>query len=296
MAYRNAIWGSILLVCLVLIQGIAGQSAIVGALKTPDDCTSDNIQNNNLGNCQCHGSNNVCDNVCPAVPSGLTGCAKANSQTALFDCAASCSGEHNHCCSSCWIWFQAVCTCKQSGGCITSGPNTPNWIKLNSELASTSILLTNILQLQSSQQALATALWDFGQQKASDPSTQALAINSAHSITESQIHLHICTPNDGMKNFLTGLYQGHSSSPTFYNVLRDIPNPYNGERMFCRASQIAKQTIPGGSIFDDINTVLKRSDTCDYYVGAAVIRDNNGYSWVCVTEDNLSTEKKRFCA
>jgi hypothetical protein len=39
------------------------------------------------------------------------------------------------------------------------------------------------------------------------------------------------------------------------------------------STMISARNPWGASIPDDINTVLQRSDTCDYYVGAAVIRD-----------------------
>ncbi|OQE13140.1 hypothetical protein PENFLA_c053G09877 [Penicillium flavigenum] len=140
-------------------------------------------------------------------------------------------------------------------------------------------------------------VWNFGQEKASDPKTQALAINSAHSITENQIHMHICDLNKKMKQDLTDLYTAHSKTPTFYSALREIKDmPLLGERMFCRAAQQTNQPISGATISADINTVLGRTDTCDYFVGAAVIIDNNGFTWSCVTADNESTEVKRFCA
>ncbi|KAJ6110149.1 hypothetical protein N7486_002384 [Penicillium sp. IBT 16267x] len=123
----------------------------------------------------------------------------------------------------------------------------------------------------------------------------ALAINSAHSITESQIHLHFCKPSLDMQTFLSGRYTG---SPSAYSTLKEIQSPIPpGAKMFCRASQTKGQDIPGASIFNDINAVLTIvTDVCQYFVGAAVIKDKNGYSWVCVTGDQKSTEYQRFCA
>jgi hypothetical protein len=84
---------------LVLIQRIAGQS----------DCTSDEIQNNNLGACVCHGGNSACGTVkCPVTPPGLKGTqcpTKLDSQVVLKDCDSSCAGENKHGCVGCWIWF-----------------------------------------------------------------------------------------------------------------------------------------------------------------------------------------------
>jgi hypothetical protein len=187
----------------------------------------------------------------------------------------------------------------QTGVGVCPQGSTPStyWLKLNTKLASTNVLIPNILDLQKFHQPQAIDVWNFGQGKASDPKTQALAINSAHSITENQIHMHICDLNKKMKQDLTDLYTAHSQTPTFYSALREIKDmPLLGERMFCRAAQQTNQPIPGATISADINTVLGRTDTCDYFVGAAVIIDNNGFTWSCVTADNESTEVKRFCA
>ena len=290
---------TIIILYLALIQGIAGQSDDLPASQSThqSDCTSDQIQKGDVKNCMCHGSDHQCDNKCPATPPGLKCVTAQESQVYLQDCAASCAGEHNHCCSGCWIWFQEVCSCLQNGGCPKGNTPSVYWLKVNSQLASTNVLIPNILNLQTSQPALAIDVWNFGQQIASDPKKQALAINSAHSITENQIHMHICGPNINMQQTLADLYNGHSS-PAFYSTLRDIPSPplTPPSRMFCRAAQTKFQLIPGATISDDINTVLKRPDTCNYYVGAAVIIDKNNYIWSCVTADHESTEVKRFCA
>jgi hypothetical protein len=177
--------------------------------------------------------------------------------------------------------------------------STPSayWLKVNTKLASTNVLIPNILDLQKFHQPQAIDVWDFGQEKASDPKTEALAINSAHSITENQIHMHICAPNKKIQQDLADLYNAHGKTPTFYSALREIKNvPSSGRRMFCRAAQKPLQLIPGATISDDINKVLQMTDTCDYYVGAAVIKDTNDFIWSCVTADNESTEVKRFCA
>ena len=283
---------------LVLIQRIAGQSA--GPSITPTDCTSDQIQNNDVAACLCHGSDNICNNPCPVTPSGLpvNKCltTQVDSQVKLQNCGSSCAGENNHDCFGCWIWFEAVCYCLKTSQCKKGNTHPHFWLQVNSQLASTNLLIPNILHLQNSHAVLAASAWDFGQ-TASDPSNQALAINSAHSITQNQIHMHICNANTDMQKSLADLYKGHSqNTPSFYNTLKDIPNPPSGERMFCRASQNKLQPISGDSISKDINSVLMKSDICEYYVGAAVIRDDNDYSWVCVTADHLSTEVKRFCA
>lgn len=284
MAPRTISLVAIISLYLVLIQRIAGLP----------DCTSHQIQQNDLSGCDCYGNDHKCDNKCPAGPFDPK-CPQQESQVFLQDCGAHCATEKNHHCQSCWIWFQAVCSCVKNGGCLQSSLKAPFWAKITHGLISTSVLIPNILDLQSSQHALSISGWDFGQQKASDPKTQALVINSAHSITENQIHMHTCNTNAGMQQFLTDLYKGHPTT-AFYKTLKDIPNPFAGEKMFCRASQTPHQPILGDSISNDINSVIKMSGVCPFYVGAAVIRDQNGYTWVCVTADHLSTEYHRFCA
>ncbi|CDM31763.1 unnamed protein product [Penicillium roqueforti FM164] len=263
------------------------------------NCLSQQILNNDLNNCICAGGNNECQKQCPVGPvapvmpapncgSHLLG------HLHLDDCEHHCLTESNDFCKSCWIWNLPLCLCLQNGGCLQSSKNAPYWVKITSTLATTNLAIPDILNLQENHKLLAGYGWDFGQETASDPKTESLVINSAYSITENQIHMHVCNINTKMRDWLATLYQ---SSPSAYQTLVEIPPPYPaGEKMFCRASQTADQTIPGDSISDDINSVIQQQPVCKYFVGAAVIRDSKHYTWVCVTADHLSAEYGRFCA
>jgi hypothetical protein len=59
------------------------------------------------------------------------------------------------------------------------------------------------------------------------PVKEALIMNSAHSITSNQIHMHTYASNGNMRQFLTDLYKGVKGSllPSLYSTLRDIPPP-----------------------------------------------------------------------
>ncbi|KAJ5946173.1 hypothetical protein N7454_003012 [Penicillium verhagenii] len=174
-----------------------------------------------------------------------------------------------------------------SGGCQQSSNNAPFWVKVNSEIITTSSPISDILDLQTNHPSLAPFGWDFGQQSGvSNSANDALVINSVHSITEDQIHMHVCHVNTGMKNFLGSL------TPSQYYDLKDIQ--IVGEKIYCRASHSPGQPVSGDVVSADINTVMGQE--CKYYVGAAVLRDKNDLAWSCITADHVSTEYKRFCA
>lgn len=277
-----------LVMVILLFLGLAVR---IGGQQQPD-CTNQQILQNDLsGGCVCSGGKDKCNVQCsvgpdvPNCPNGLL------SQLTLDHCSLHCATESNHHCTGCWIWFEPLCKCLQSGGCPQSNPKPPFWVKVNSELATTNLPISDILDLQQNHQFLAKFGWDFGQQNGvSNPGTEALVINSVHSITEDQIHMHICPLNTGMKHFLGNLYQG---IPAAYSNLAEVQ--ITGYKMFCRASQTAGQPIPGDTISADINSVIQQQQ-CKYFVGAAVIRDSNDFTWSCVTADHFSTEYGRFCA
>lgn len=261
-------------------------------------CTSQQILQKDLSNCDCRGGQSQCNTQCSAGPTATDCPAMVLSQLTLEDCPSHCVSKFNQYCDACWIWFYALCSCLKNGNCQKSAANSPFWVKLGKELATTDSPIPDILTLQGVHAMLAIFGWDFGQDQTlsppiSDPNSEALVINSVHSITENQIHMHICPFNQNMRNFLSGLYQG---SPSFYGVPRDIPSPYAGQKMWCQASQTVGLPISGNAVSDEINFVLQQPGVCRYYVGAAVMRDKNGYTWGCVTADHLSTEYQRFCA
>jgi hypothetical protein len=79
-------------------------------------------------------------------------------------------------------------------------------------------------------------------------------------------------------------------------TLTQLPGPpgVQVDPVYCRAVQSKNTPVSGQQVSDDINEVMGKE--CKYYVGAAVMRDTNGYTWDCITADSKSTEYKRFCA
>ncbi|KAJ5919077.1 hypothetical protein N7466_010020 [Penicillium verhagenii] len=259
---------------------------VPGTSQQQTECTNGQIQQRDLSTCKCSGGNDQCTTTCSAGPDAPNCPNDVLSQYNLDHCSLHCGAESGHHCKACWIWFDPLCNCLQSGGCQQSSNNAPFWVKVNSEIITTSSPIPDILDLQTNHPSLAPFGWDFGQQSGvSDTSKDALVINSVHSITEDQIHMHVCPVNTGIKNFLGSL------TPSQYYDLKDIQ--ITGYTIYCRASHSAGQPVSGDVVAADINTVMGKE--CKYYVGAAVLRDKNDLAWSCVTADHLSTEYKRFC-
>jgi hypothetical protein len=162
-------------------------------------------------------------------------------------------------------------------------------------LLTTNAPIPSILDLQTKHSALAEFGWDFGQtQKISDPTTQALVINSAHSITENQIHMHTCLVNPDMLNALNDLSTNPGPAHFSNLVSVKLPSPSGVLPVYCRAVQQQDTPVKGKQVSEDITEVMQKE--CKYYVGAAVMRDSKGYTWDCITADSQSTEYHRFCA
>ncbi|KAL2833955.1 hypothetical protein BJY01DRAFT_259763 [Aspergillus pseudoustus] len=261
---------------------------------TAADCTSHDIETQSVGSCTCGGGDADCTTQCDATQSA-SGCPYTTilSQLHLDDCSGHCTLDKNRRCKSCWIWFNALCSCYQNG-CEKSSSSGSFWIQIDRHLLTTNEPIPNILELQK-HSLLSQYGWDFGQtQKISDPSSQALVINSAHSITENQIHMHTCPINNDMLKALTDL--STNPGPAKFNTLTSLslPGPPGVSQVYCRAMQQKDTPVGGQQVSTDINEV--KGKECEYYVGAAVIRDSNGYTWDCITADSQSTEYHRFCA
>ncbi|KAL2794629.1 hypothetical protein BJX66DRAFT_325256 [Aspergillus keveii] len=264
------------------------------------DCTSHEIETQNVGSCTCGGGDTECKQPpCDATQSA-SGCpfTTIHTQLLLDDCDGHCTADKNRRCKSCYIWFNALCSCYQNPGSCEKSSNAGSfWIQINHQLLTSNEAIPSILDLQTKHPSLATYGWEFGQSsKISDPNSQALVINSAHSITENQIHMHTCAINNDMLKALTDL--STNLGPAKFNqlTLTQLPGPpgVQVDPVYCRAVQSKNTPVSGQQVSDDINEVMGKE--CKYYVGAAVMRDTNGYTWDCITADSKSTEYKRFCA
>ncbi|CAN6646580.1 hypothetical protein TRVA0_021S02344 [Trichomonascus vanleenenianus] len=265
-----------------LLQTCTGQST----------CTSLEIFQNNTDSCVCRDflvgqCANRCQVTSPQCSSKLSG-------IYLGNCISDCTSPHNKDCDSCGIWLSSLCTCLQHPTwCEHSASSGKVWIKLaGGNIATVNLPIPNILDLQNNHEELAKIGWDFGQ-RASKPISEALAINPARTITQDQIHMHICPINTNMQTFLSG--KTPPSSLTAIQLpgqFQHLPGP---TEMWCLASQTKDTPIDGSEVFEAIHSVLEMKGTCGYDVSAAVIRDTNGYTWACVTADSGDTEH-RFCS
>ncbi|OJJ96313.1 hypothetical protein ASPACDRAFT_63758 [Aspergillus aculeatus ATCC 16872] len=260
-----------------------------------------------LAHCECSKGDQKCSTQCPVSPAPVGSPCPPNllTQLHLNDCAHHCLADTNHVCSSCGVWFHSLCTCLQTGTCVQQYPNpapgAAYWVKTpGGDLATVTVPVADILALEAEHPKLAEEGWDFGQSSAlavSNPATQALVINSVHSITHNQIHMHLCPLNRDMQRLLTQLVTPKTPLSQFKSrqPVRLTPQ-FGGQLMYCQAAQSKNQPIPGRIMSENIKAVRDDKSLCDYEVGAAVMRDSNGITWGCVTADHLSTEYKRFCA
>lgn len=257
-------------------------------------CTSGEIFHDDVPSCTCRvpspGGN--CPIQCPV---GQTICPATLSGVHLADCSLDCTSSKNQDCDSCGLWLSSLCTCVQNPTWCDwqHGKGSESWVKLaGNKLAIPNQPIRNILALQNHQN-LATTGWDFGQQ-ASDPSSEGLAINPVRTITQDQVHMHICPFKKAMRDFLT---TKSTASIQTYKTLQPIqlsPQFIEGipPTMWCLASQSKSIPISGSLVDDAIKSVLQMKSVCNYNVAAAVVRDRNGYTWGCVTGDHGDAEHR----
>lgn len=258
-------------------------------------CTSNDISREDVPTCTCRAPSpgGFCPIQCQVGPST---CGQPLSGVYLAKCDSDCTSPANMDCDSCGLWLSSLCTCLQNPGYCDwqHGKGVPGWVKLaGGYLAIPNQAIRNILALQNQPPSLATTGWDFGQQY-SNPSADGLAINPVRSVTQDQVHMHICPFNTDMRNFLT---TKSTASIANYKTLQPIQLSQqfmhgNPTTMWCLASQNKNTPISGGSVYDAINSVLQMKNVCNFNVAAAVVRDGNGYTWGCVTGDYGDTEHR----
>ncbi|KAJ6120328.1 hypothetical protein N7523_004608 [Penicillium sp. IBT 18751x] len=197
------------------------------------------------------------------------------SHSQLEKCGVGCTDD-NKACNSCYIWFEQLCKCLQDGAAVC--PQRPStsagayWVLMSSgSLMTTTQLIPGIRELSIEDP------WEWGQQLYARGS-QALAINSARTRSQEQIHMHICPINQATQTYLDNL------DHTNYQSLTKIP----GKPWYCRANQNKGQPISG--VTADTQSRLASGQVCVDYVGAAVIVDSRDRTWACVTYDEDTTE------
>lgn len=276
------------ILCLVLFLYLF----VIPKVSSLSICTSKRIFDNHVGKCSCRDfttstSAMHCNKKC--MVSGSCGSEPAG--FSLANCNGDCTSSANSDCDACGIWLHSLCECLQGlAHCTESNPG--GWWRLNQNLATPNQPIPNILDLQMHPN-LARLAWDFGQTVA-DLSTTGLAINPARTVTQDQVHMHICPVNSNMQGALAKLtYQSYSSlkpvrlNGAFSMFANGAPN-----KMWCQVAQSKTSNIAGSDVDKAISSVLGMQGICNYQVAAAMIKDSNGYTWACVTADRGDAEHR----
>lgn len=278
---------TIISLCTNFIQVCASQST------GQSICTSLEIFNDNVASCTCRQFQTpACKNQCQ-ISSSSTSCPNTPSEIYLDNCASNCTSSTNSDCDACGIWLSGLCECLKppTTKCERSSQTGLFWVQLEDRhLATVNEPIPNIVDLQRHSE-LARVAWDFGQKSSvSDLTSEALAINPARTITQYQIHMHICPFNTDMREFLS--QQSRPSSLTPIPLPKRFQAQSGPKNMWCLASKMKHTPLSGTVVSGAINEVLQMKSICDYDVAAAVIKDKNDYIWACVTADSLDAEHK----
>lgn len=276
---------NILLVARVLLDpAFTGES--VGQTQSGNICTSNEIFERKVSGCTCRDASvgGVCNSQCTV---SSLGCPAELSGIYLSTCS-NCTSPNNKDCDACGVWLHSFCQCLKNGCPKSASAGGNYWVQLESkDLATTSTSIDNIVLLQRNHPSLSAVGWTFGQ-----TFSAGLAINPARTVTQDQVHMHICSVNTNARNVLSALHRDKFTSLTPVSV--SLP-PLGPTTIYCLVSKAPKTAIPGDIISGAITQVLNMQGICDYDVGAAVIMDNSGYTWACVTADKGDTQH-RFLA
>ncbi|KAK1246954.1 hypothetical protein MKX08_000756 [Trichoderma sp. CBMAI-0020] len=186
--------------------------------------------------------------------------------------------------------------CDASGTVIQNGPMV--WVYLpggDEPLITTSDPLPGILEMANHPTIYKDA-FNFAQDpKHFEPDHRALVLNSVRSRTMEQFHIHKCfRPTTGSPRALARLDKA-PLNPT-KKLIEILPRKPLEPRIWCMG--VAKNKGPVTDFVEAIEELLHRGGKdpiCPGLAGAAVIQDNNGRRWGCVT-DNREGPLPYFCA
>lgn len=224
-------------------------------------CTTGDISSGNIDNCICEDGTESCHS-CPVTQYGLKACdTVCNSQ--------------NQPCSACDIYYgrSGICGCLQEKNCIfgktwNGQGNPPIWIlrPFSANLISSPVLNTGVEQL--SYMPDKNDGWILGLNNMNKKS-QALTLNSKHSRSRNQIHIHICSKNSNAEKTLTNLDQSLYSS--FNKIV------VSGVTWYC------KNANNGLTISSDVVSFLGTSAIDTDRAGVGVLTDSKGRLWNCIS-------------
>lgn len=245
-------------------------------------CSSVQIHSMDVAQCDCQPQQSSCSTICPVCTPVL------QSKKYTLSCTGGCTDQESSC-EGCGIWFHTLCDClKNQAICTTSGPVTQGgpmiWALLSQgsgdNLVTTTDLLPGILEMAANPTRYDPG-WVFAQRQY-QPSTQALALNSYRARTQEQLHIHVCTLNQGTYNTLSSeplISSGHLEQLT------------GDPSLYCL-------TVPGGGTVNHfastIQDFLNHNTVCQELVGAGIMQDKHGNTWACVTTNSAGPIGK-FC-
>jgi hypothetical protein len=246
-------------------------------------CKATDIASGNVKNCDCDTMFAKCTKTCP------------NEMYSLNTCG-DCGQANNYKCDTCDIYYSnlGVCGClkeliKSGAGCVGGKPwtgsgNPPVWTlhKGGSLLISSTVLNTGVEELGKLSDK--DGGWELGMNNMAHK-TQALAMNSQHSRTHNQVHIHICPKHSAAETVLSGLDRGK------YKNISPVPRsaawPPNGVDVYC---EVKDKPTPSSSVVN----WLPSSSADKTRVGIGLLTDTNGHWWTCASVGG-SAEHGVFC-
>lgn len=242
-------WKHIILICIVYAIPVYAQKA----------CTATDIINGSIDNCTCVEGTSSC-HTCPVVQYGLSVCDTV-------------CNSGNKQCSACDIYYgkSGICGCLQEKNCVfgktwNGKGKPPIWIlrQFSANLVSSTVLNTGVEQLDKMPDK--NYGWILGLQKM-QKKTEALAMNSKHSRSRNQIHIHICSKNTNADKVLSYLDKSQ------YSSFAKVPNT----GWYC------KYANNGNSVSSDSIDYIKSSSIDINRAGIGVLTDSNGRLWNCIS-------------
>lgn len=240
---------------------LCGLLYVVNAYSNPPPhthaCTATNIENGDVSSCICSEGTNSCGS-CPILQYGLKACNTVCSSV-------------NKVCTACDIYYSQTCDCLQTQKCIFGKPwngkgKPPIWIlrQLQANLISSPVLNMGIEEL--SKMPDKDDGWVLGLNNMNKKS-QGLTMNSKHSRSRNQIHIHICPKNKNAEKTLSALDQ------SLYSSFNSVP----GTNWYC------KNANNGFTISSDVVSFLNKGTVSIDSAGIGVLTDSKGRLWNCIS-------------
>lgn len=284
-----------------LLVGLPAFSSVVQAA----DCKSNEIQHKDVLGCNCQDHKDFCTTASPLCKTCKLEIKERKTTSPYPACVPGCTDKDAPC-KSCGIWFSTLCNhvkdCLKGKACDASGPVQQNgpmvWVYLpggNEPLITTTDPLPGILEMAEHPTIYKDA-FNFAQDpKHFDPNSRALVLNSVRSRTMEQFHIHKCyRPTTGSPRALARL--DHAKLNPTKQLQEILPRKTDEPRIWCMG--VAKNQGPVTDFVQAIQELLHRGGKdyiCPGLAGAAVLQDNNGRRWGCVT-NNRDGPLPYFCS